>query len=199
MVHRSIPMVSDLASHGVVSSVLPLFKNIGWLFLASSAVVYFLFQKKMLNKHYSKIVSGLFFVPTFPITVLLRLGNYWTVLDDSVYLGCAPVGFLGHPKILYKQGVRGVINMCTEYAGPQSYYADLGIKQLRLPTVDHYEPTVDQMQEAVKFIESCRKNGEKVYIHCKAGHGRAASIAMCWLMSQNLGKSPQVATEKSDV
>jgi hypothetical protein len=33
---------------------------------ATSAVVYFLFQKKLLPKNVSKIVSKIFFLPTFP-------------------------------------------------------------------------------------------------------------------------------------
>jgi len=139
----------------------------------------------------SKFVSKIFFLPTFPITILNRLGCYWSVVDDTVYLGCAPMGILGHPSQLYKIGVRGVINMCYEYEGPKEYYSELGIKQLHLPTVDHFEPTASQMVEAVNFIGEYKKKGEKVYVHCKAGHGRAASIALCWMMKENPNMSPK--------
>ena len=163
---------------------------------ATGAFVFFLFQKKMLSKSASKVVSKLFFLPTFPITILMRVGNYWTTIDDTLYLGCAPMGLLGHPSELHKLGVRGVINMCYEYNGPKSYYSDLGIKQLHLPTVDHFEPTVSQMTEAIQFIKEYKKRGEKVYVHCKAGHGRAASIAMCWMMSELPDVPLQVLTKK---
>jgi hypothetical protein len=102
-----------------------------WCFFGASAFVYVLFQKKLLPKPACAFVSKLFFIPTFPITVLMRLGNYWTPVDDTLILGCAPVGFLGHPKELFKQNVRGVVNMCYEYSGPKDYYGQLGIKQLR--------------------------------------------------------------------
>lgn len=148
-----------------------------------------MFQKKMFSKQNTQIVSAIFFYPTFPITALLRLGNYWTKIDDVVVLGCAPMslpfGIIDHPSMLYKLGVRGVINMCTEYSGPVTSYQTLGMEQLRLPTVDHFEPTVDQFEEAVLFIEKHRSLGNKVYVHCKAGHGRAASVVQCWLMTQN--------------
>lgn len=111
----------------------------------------------------------------------------------QVYLGCAPISFLGHPQQLAELGVCGVVNMCDEYAGPIDAYKKLKIRQLRLPTVDHFEPSLSQMQEAVAFIESYRKRGEKVYVHCKAGHGRAASIALVWLMSKN----PRMASRVS--
>jgi hypothetical protein len=58
-----------------------------YIALASSAFIYILFQKKLLNKPISKIVSKIFFLPTFPITALLRYGNYWTNVDDTVILG----------------------------------------------------------------------------------------------------------------
>ena len=73
---------------------------------------------------------------------MMRLGNYWTVLDDNVILGCAPLGILGIPEKLYEIGVRGVVNVCNEFSGPVGAYERLGIKQLRLPTDDHFEPKV---------------------------------------------------------
>lgn len=121
----------------------------------------------------------------------MRLGNYWTKLDDTLIMGCAPMGVLGHPQTLYQMGVRGVINMCYEYPGPKSSYASLGIKQLYLPTVDHFEPSVEQMRDAVAFIKEHQSRGEKVYVHCKAAHGRAASIALCWMADQNQDSSLQ--------
>ena len=136
-------------------------------FISSTALIYFLFQKKLLSKGLSKIVSKIFFFPTFPITALLRINNYWTTIDETLILGCAPMGFLGHPKKLYNLGVRSVINMQTEYGGPVSYYDELGIQQLRLPTVDHFEPSLEYINQAIKFIQQKKERGEKVYVHCK--------------------------------
>lgn len=166
--------------------------KMNWAFFFSLTVTWILFQKKLLPKPVSKVVSKLLFYPTFPITALMRVGNYWTKLDDTLILGCAPMNILGHPDQLYNLGVRGVINMCNEYPGPTARYSTLGIKQLYLPTVDHYEPTLEYMNAAVEFIEEHQARGEKVYVHCKAAHGRAASIALCWMMKQNPGKTAKV-------
>jgi len=110
----------------------------------------------------------------------------------QVYLGCAPMAILGHPSQLHELGVRGVVNMCDEYPGPIEAYRKLGIKQLRLPTADHFEPSLQALEEATRFIEAHRKRGEKVYVHCKAGHGRGASVAQGWLMYRNPSMSAQV-------
>ena len=82
--------------------------------------------------------------------------------------------------------------MCDEYAGPEKEYKRLGIKQLRLPTTDHFEPSFQALEESIQFIEGHQKRGEKVYVHCKAGHGRGASVAMSWLMYRNPDMSAKV-------
>ena len=102
--------------------------------------------------------------------------------------------YLGHPQALYNIHIRGAVNMCSEYSGPESAYKDLGIKQLRLPSVDHYEPNFEYMQDAVRFIEEFKNRKEKVYIHCKAGHGRAASIALGWLIHTNRDRTAEVCS-----
>ena len=166
--------------------------RIGYALLLGIVALYALFQKHLLPHWLAKIVSRIFFLPTFPITALLRLGNYWSEIDETILLGCAPMGFLRHPQELYRLGVRGVINTCYEYAGPCSAYRNLYMKQLRLPVVDHCEPTVEQMIEAVAFIEYHCERKQRVYIHCKAGHGRSAAIALCWLIARHPSTPVQV-------
>lgn len=166
-----------------------------WGFFGLGFVAYVLFQKKLLPRPVAKVVSKILFYPTFPITAMMRLGNYWTPVDDTLILGCAPFGIANHPEKLHKLGVRGVVNMCYEYPGPVDKYADLNIKQLRLPTVDHEEPTLDSFKEAMAFIKSYKDRNEKVYVHCKAGHGRAASVAYAWMLTQNPSMTPKEINE----
>lgn len=162
-----------------------------WGALGAFAILYIMFQKKIMPFAVSKIVSKILFYPTFPITVLNRLGNYWSPVDDNLFLGCAPMDILGIPGRIHKLGVRGVVNMCYEYPGPKDSYSRLGVKQLYLPSADHYEVSVEYMQQAVEFIKHHKERGEKVYVHCKAGHGRAASIALCWMIHENPSISPK--------
>lgn len=156
-----------------------------YLFAGVFIVAYALFQKKLLPLPISKIVSQIMFYPTFPITAIMRIGNYWTKVDETLYLGCAPLDILNHPAMMHKMGVRGVVNMCYEYGGPKKSYERLGMKQLHLPVVDHTEVPLDDIKEAVAFIKACRDRGEKVLVHCKAGHGRGASIALAWMMHEH--------------
>jgi atypical dual specificity phosphatase len=80
--------------------------------------------------------------------------------------------------------VRAVVNLCAEYKGPVHQYAELGMTQLWLPTVDHFDPSVEDLEKAVRFIQKYKDAGVKVYVHCRAGHGRSAAVAFAWLLSQ---------------
>ena len=59
--------------------------------------------------------------------------------------------------------------------------------------MDHFEPSVDYMKEAVAFIKEHQQRNEMVYVHCKAAHGRAAAIALCWLANENKNTTLQVS------
>ncbi|CAM9173744.1 unnamed protein product [Choristocarpus tenellus] len=158
--------------------------------------IYALFQLRMLPPTIAPFVSKIYFWPTMPFTVLKAWNNYWTKMDDTLYLGCAPLGFLGHVEDLHKRGVTGVINMCSEYRGPIEEYKLFGIEQLWLPTTDHEEPELIDMQRAVSFITRHEKAGNQVLVHCKAGHGRSAAIAMAWLLTKDRDTTPQKMQKK---
>lgn len=155
--------------------------------LGAIVTLYILNQQHMLPRGLSSIVSKTLFWPTLPITVSRRLGKWTTQVDDTVIMGGAPIGWLNVPKKLHEEyGVTSVINLCEEYKGPTKQYQKLGIKELRLPTTDHFEPSVEDMKTAVDFIQQHHKSEGmgKVYVHCRAGHGRSAAVVFAWLMSK---------------
>jgi len=159
-----------------------LFQLLRSALLGGVITLYVLNQQHMLPKPLSAVVSKVLFWPTLPITVLRRIGQWETVVDDTVLIGGAPFAPWMPLNLYENHGVRGVINLCEEYSGPERMYDSLGVQQLRLMTVDHFEPSLEDMKEAMSFIEFYREKGDSVYIHCKAGHGRSAAITLCWLI-----------------
>jgi atypical dual specificity phosphatase len=161
-------------------------------FLGMTVALYVLNQKHLLPKPLSAVVSKTLFWPTLPITACRRIGTWMTVVDGAVVIGGAPIGFMGLPERLYEEyGVRGVVNMCKEYRGPTRQYEKLGMKELWLPTVDHFEPSVEDLKTAVSFIESYKAKGHRVYVHCRAGHGRSAAAVFAYLLNQDLSADLQ--------
>jgi len=129
-------------------------------------------------------LSNLIFLPTLTWNMLLgrwlKIRHWWDRIDDHVVLGAFP--FARDVPNLQCDGVTDVINTCQEYAGPQAAYEKAGITQLRLPTVDFNHPSLENVVKGVEFIQSVAEKGGTVYVHCKAGRARSATIVLCWLM-----------------
>jgi atypical dual specificity phosphatase len=111
---------------------------------------------------------------------ILRLRSWWDEVEPGVMLGARPLP-RDVPK-LYALGVRGVVNMCDEYRGPTEAYQQLGIEQRWLRTVDFQPPSLDAVHQGVEFVQQMLEKDHKVYVHCKAGRARSATIVLCWLM-----------------
>jgi hypothetical protein len=65
---------------------------------------------------------------------------------------------------------------------------------LWLPAPDQLAPTIDQLALGVHFIRSALSAGKRIFVHCKAGQGRAPLLCACYLVS--LGDSPMEAMTK---
>mmetsp|Transcript_60334 Transcript_60334/g.127777 ORF Transcript_60334/g.127777 Transcript_60334/m.127777 type:complete len:263 (+) Transcript_60334:33-821(+) len=187
---KSSPSSSSASAAGAVANVRP--EGNRWsgrirvLFFLVPALVMTpqtMFQRKLLPLPVARFIGRIYFWPTLPFTLYRRWKEdaLWTEVDDTVMLGVSPVAILGFPEQLHGAGVRGVVNMQDEYAGPLASYDSLGVRQLHLPTLDHYEPTLEDLRSACAFIDEHRARGEKVYVHCKAGHGRGAAVALAWM------------------
>jgi atypical dual specificity phosphatase len=110
----------------------------------------------------------------------LKVRNWWDPIDPFVLLGGYP--FASDAKRLFDVGVRAVVNTCEEYCGPLSHYKRLGIQQFYMPTTDFTHPSLQDVTAAVEFVQQHVSRGETVYIHCKAGRARSATVAICWLI-----------------
>lgn len=92
-------------------------------------------------------------------------------------------------------------------------WSKLGVKFLQLPTIDiFHSPRPEKLKEGVEFINSFLPRETKiknvspihelndtnttgtVYVHCKAGRTRSATLVGCYLMMKN-GWSPEQAVE----
>jgi atypical dual specificity phosphatase len=130
-------------------------------------------------------VSRLLFWPTFLWNALLgrvlKVRRWWDRVDHHVLLGALPLS--RDVKTLAVEGVAAVVNTCEEYAGPEEAYRRNGIEQLRVPTTDFHPPSLESIERAVAFIQQHVLAGQTVYVHCKAGRARSATVVLCWLVA----------------
>jgi len=106
---------------------------------------------------------------------------YWTVIDETIILGSLP--FDSDVDQLVKLGVTHVVNLCEEYEGPVEAYKRHSIAHLHLPVVDYLPPTLQQIQAGVDMIDQAVRMNKTVYVHCKAGQGRSATVLLCYLVA----------------
>lgn len=101
--------------------------------------------------------------------------NY-NMITDLVYIGNNQCCHVALDILLQKENI----------------YADLSLEEdsidqpkgvsafLWLPVVDHTPPSKKQILLGVDFIENIVDLGEKIYIHCKNGHGRAPTVFIAY-------------------
>jgi len=117
---------------------------------------------------------------------------WWHRIDPNIILGGLP--FSSDVPKLAQEKIIGVINCCEEYEGPVNDYKKYGIQQLRIPVIDYFPPSMEQIHFSIDFISDHCSEGS-IYLHCKAGRGRSACVAICWLMKKyNL--NPEQAQEQ---
>jgi atypical dual specificity phosphatase len=144
-----------------------------------------------------RVFAQLVFFPTFWwnlwMAKVLGKRNWWDEVDPALILGARPNR--NDATKLAGLGVTGVVNTCEEYEGPVDRYQDYQIQQLHIPTIDFTHPRIEDVEKAVEFITSHAEKGGRVYVHCKAGRARSATVAICWLM-QYRHMSGQQAQER---
>jgi atypical dual specificity phosphatase len=132
----------------------------------------------------SWIVARTIFYPTLWWNMLLgrwlKVRNWWDPVGQNVIVGAFP--FARDVKKMAAAGVGAVVNTCEEYEGPVENYQAEDIRQLRIPTVDFTHPSFDDVQRAVDFMIEQIDDGRVVYVHCKAGRARSATVVLCWLI-----------------
>jgi protein-tyrosine phosphatase len=87
------------------------------------------------------------------------------------------------PK-LYALGIRVVLSLQAEYE--DQFIEPLPIRRHRLLVPDFHPPTIEQLEEAVRFIQAAHAEQLPVLVHCHAGVGRAPLTAAAFLIAEGL-------------
>jgi predicted protein tyrosine phosphatase len=92
---------------------------------------------------------------------------------------------------LHALGIRAVLSLQAERE--DSFQGPPPERALRLLVPDFHPPSVDQLHEAVAFIQAAHADQLPVLVHCHAGVGRAALTASAFLIAGGMSHAEAFA------
>ncbi|XP_058484614.1 phosphatidylglycerophosphatase and protein-tyrosine phosphatase 1 [Solea solea] len=151
----------------------------------------------------SGALARLLFYPTLAYNVVMEKvtsRRWFDRVDETVVLGALPFRSMTR-QLVETENIRGVITMNEDYetkffCNTSEEWQAAGVEQLRLSTVDITGvPTLENLHRGVEFALQHRDKGSSVYIHCKAGRSRSATMAAAYLIRLNCW-TPEEACQK---
>ncbi|XP_058819230.1 phosphatidylglycerophosphatase and protein-tyrosine phosphatase 1 isoform X2 [Topomyia yanbarensis] len=144
--------------------------------------------------------------------------NWYDRIDENMILGALPFRSVA-PEMIREENIKAVVSMNEDYelwlfSNNRDKWTKLGVEFLQLATTDIFEaPCQDKLWNGVSFINRFLPREKRistmagsgdddfredrvgtVYVHCKAGRTRSATLVGCYLMMRN-GWSPERAVE----
>jgi atypical dual specificity phosphatase len=118
---------------------------------------------------------------------------WWNEIDEKLLLGALPILEKGH---LEKIPARAVLTLLEEFelenrwpfttAVSAGEWKRHGVQTLRIDAVDIEGVKLKEIEQGVEFIRRQILDGRTVYVHCKAGVGRSATVVACYLLKYGL-------------
>jgi len=151
----------------------------------------------------SGALARLLFYPTLAYNVVMEKVSsrrWFDRIDQTIILGALPFRSMTE-QLVQQENVRGVITMNEEYetkyfCNSREEWRAAGVEQLRLSTVDLTGvPSIENLHRGVEFAMEHRQNGDSVYVHCKAGRSRSATLVAAYLIRLHCF-SPEEACQK---
>merc|ERR1712228_164585 len=191
-----------------------------WFLLSAYSLFFFVYNRDILNIDTEKLPNALWFRCWLfifwdpPLLTAFHIVSYFggqlsaplaTIINNDICVGAFPCSY---QNVLELYGdpyhIRAVINLCNESRGPIEEYTKYKIKYIQLATLDTTPPSSESISAGIEFIEQFLawrelENGGigRVFIHCKGGRGRSVTMALCWLLSQNIDSRTALKMIKS--
>ncbi|XP_050664037.1 phosphatidylglycerophosphatase and protein-tyrosine phosphatase 1 [Leptidea sinapis] len=147
------------------------------------------------------------FYPTLLYNVLMEkmtARRWYDRMDDSLILGALPFRNMTK-QLIEEENIKGVVSMNETYelkifSNDAEKWREHNVEFLQLATTDIFEaPDQEKLYEGVRFINRFLPQDQRipgvptdsivgsgtVYVHCKAGRTRSATLVGCYLMMRN--------------
>jgi len=92
-------------------------------------------------------------------------------------------------------GINSSLNLRHEF-DDRSYGLEFK-NHMYIPVIEYTAPSIDDLYNAVKFIDNEIINGRKVYVHCSEGISRAATIVAAYFIYKGCSIEDSITKLKS--
>lgn len=132
----------------------------------------------------------------FEATLLFTIKQgkeWWTPITDNIILGAIPLdGHLARLTVDFE--VDAVLTMLESFELKKSLVKPISKEDWGDTVVHKHIEACDfigvppaQLHEGVEFLKERIDEGQRVYVHCKAGRGRSASVVLAYLLKHGTG------------
>lgn len=119
------------------------------------------------------------------ISIFLHKYKSWLCAVDYTSHSLILCDIENMQSLLLKMGIKR--NMLLIVAIFQQEWKKKGVKFLQLHTQDIFHaPSQEKLARGVQFINDFIGTGNSVYVHCKAGRTRSATLVGCYLMNVSI-------------
>jgi len=114
---------------------------------------------------------------------------WWNQIDDHLLLGALPIQEKNHLETIPAQAILTLLEpfelenrwpFTTAISAED--WENHGVATLRISAVDIEGVKIEDIDQGVEFIRGQILQGKTVYVHCKAGVGRSATVVACYLV-----------------
>ena len=141
------------------------------------------------NWKWCKYIAGLC---KHSVSRFLYLEDWCNEIMDGIVLGAMPLNNFNHmDDIIKKHNIDVVLSILEDFELEDTFlfspikpsqYEEHGIIHEHIISQDFTSITQYNIEKGIDILKEHIKNKKRIYIHCKSGRGRSATIVVCYLM-----------------
>jgi protein-tyrosine phosphatase len=138
-------------------------------------------MSKLLKAWFRKGLERLFCIPGD------QSGRSLAWVTETLAVGPAPLSE-ARLDALRAEGITAILNLCEEICDLPGIQTQNGFNVFHLPIPDGDAPNIDQLEQALSWLDAIFEGGGKAYVHCRYGIGRTGMLVHAWLLRRGLSE-----------